>query len=132
MPKILIIEDSVLMRSISREHLENSGFTVEDFLPESVPELVNCLKRSQPDLVLSDFNMPRVDGAEVARTVRMISPKIPVIILTSNRDATRDAQLKIVGVRKILHKPIKGEDLVAAVRDVVPEDPTGGHTKKPA
>lgn len=117
--KILVIDDSLLMRKISRDHLENAGFAVEDFLPASVLGLVERIKTSPPDLVLSDFNMPDIDGLDVARNVRRINPNIPVIILTANRDASREARLHTVGVRKILYKPIRGEDLVNAVNQVL-------------
>ena len=113
--KILVIDDSAFMRKIARDHLEEAGFDVEDFLPSSVLELVDRIQNSPPDLVLSDFNMPNVDGLSVARNVRRVNPSIPVIILTANRDAAREAMLKTVGVRKILYKPINGEDLVNAV-----------------
>lgn len=119
MLKILVIDDSVLMRKISRGHLEEAGFDVQDCLPGSALELMEQIKRTPPDLVLSDFNMPGIDGLAVARAVRQISPSTPVIILTANRDTARDAMLKTMGVRKILHKPIDGETLVTAISDVL-------------
>jgi len=117
--KILVIDDSTLMRKISRDYLENAGYGVEDFLPASILELVEQIRTSPPDLVLSDFNMPNIDGLDVARNVRRINSNIPVIILTANRDASREARLQTVGVRKILYKPIRGEDLVNAVSQVL-------------
>lgn len=119
MVKILVIDDSSLMRQICRGHLEEAGYEVEEFLPKSVAELSVHIQASPPDLVLSDFNMPVVDGRSVARTLRQSFPKIPVIILSANRDAGRDAFLQTLGVRKILYKPIKGEDLVGAVKKIL-------------
>ena len=119
MLKILVIDDSVLMRRVVRDHLEKEGFAVEEFLPASVLELMERVKTSPPDLVLSDFNMPYVDGLEVARNVRRVNPDIPVIILTANRDVAREAKLQTVGVRKVLYKPINGEMLVDAVRRIL-------------
>ncbi len=116
---ILVIDDSVLMRNIAREALEEEGFTVTDLLPESVEALKAQIQSAPPDLVLSDFNMPLVDGLEVARAVRQVNAKIPVIILSANRDEARDAHLKAMGVRAILSKPIKGEAIVAAVAKVL-------------
>lgn len=119
MVKILVIDDSALMRQICRGHLEEAGYEVEDYLPSSVVDLAERIKESRPDLVLSDFNMPNVDGQNVARTIRRTDPKIPVIILTANRDASRDAMLQSMGVRKVLYKPIKGADLVGAVAKIM-------------
>ncbi|HJW33991.1 MAG TPA: response regulator [Holophagaceae bacterium] len=116
---ILVIDDSLLMRNIAREALEEEGFTVTDLLPETVEALKERIQSAPPDLVLSDFNMPLVDGLDVARTVRQVNAKIPVIILSANRDEARDAHLKAMGVRAILYKPIKGEAIVAAVAKVL-------------
>jgi len=119
MVKVLVIDDSVLMRKLLREHLEEAGFEVEEFLPETVADLMEQLKRGSPDLVLSDFNMPKVNGQNVARAVRHVNPKTAIIVLTANRDEARDAMLLSMGVRKVLHKPIKAEDLVGAVKQVM-------------
>ncbi len=117
--RILVIDDSALMRNIARTALADEGFAVEDFLPDSIDALRERIQADPPDLVLSDFNMPLVDGLNVARTVRHANAKIPVIIMSANRDEARDAHLKAVGVRAILHKPIQGEAIVAAVAKVL-------------
>lgn len=119
MLKILVIDDSALMRKVSRDHLEEAGFDVDDCMPASAEELVERIQRVPPDLVLSDFHMPGIDGMHVARTLRQLRPELPVIILTANRDPARDALLKTLGVRKILHKPIDGESLITAISDVL-------------
>lgn len=115
----MIIDDSALMRKISRDHLEEAGYSVDDFSPTSVEDLIERIKTTPPNLVLSDFNMPNVDGFGVAQTVRRINPNIPVVILTANRDVGRDSRLQTMGVRKILHKPISGGDLISAVEAVL-------------
>ena len=117
--RILVIDDSALMRKIARDHLEEAGFEVDDFLPASVIEIMERIRNAPPDLVLSDFNMPNIDGTHVARTVRRINPDIPVIILTASRDTAREALLKTMGVRKILHKPISGEELSKIIGEVL-------------
>ncbi|HNX94820.1 MAG TPA: response regulator [Holophaga sp.] len=119
MTKVLIIDDSALMRKINRDHLEEAGYAVDDFMPDSVAALVDRITATPPDLVLSDFNMPNVDGMNVARTVRRTNPNIPVIILTANRDVARESMLQTMGVRKILHKPIHGADLIGAIGAVL-------------
>lgn len=119
MTKVLIIDDSALMRKINRDHLEEAGYVVDDFLPNSVAELVEKITDAPPDLVLSDFNMPNVDGMNVARMVRRTNPNIPVVILTANRDVARESLLQTMGVRKILHKPVNGTDLISAIGAVL-------------
>ncbi|HWQ07986.1 MAG TPA: response regulator [Holophaga sp.] len=118
MPKIMVIDDSVLMRKYTRGFLEEAGYAVEEFAPRSVAELMDKLLDSMPDLVISDFNMPDVDGLNVARAVKRTSRDMPIIILTANRDPARESLLQTVGVHAILHKPISGPDLLAAVGKV--------------
>ncbi len=119
MARILVIDDSKLMRSMWRAHLEEAGFEVDDFLPNSADEVIERVNRFLPDLILSDFNMPKINGYNVARAARHSNPKIIIIILTATRDNAMDAMLKSIGVRKIIYKPIRGEDLVATVTSVL-------------
>ena len=119
MPRILVIDDSAFMRQYMRGFLEEAGFEVDDFLPESALEVLDRVIAFAPDLVLSDFNMPALDGQIVARTLRRSNPALPVLVVTASRDPAREAVLGTMGVRRILHKPVKGEELVRVVREVL-------------
>ena len=119
MPKILLIDDSTFMRQHVRGFLESGGFEVEEYLPASALEVMQKIKDSNPNLILSDFNMPNVDGQEVARMARRTNSAIPVVILTATRDAPKEAYLHTIGVRRVLHKPINGEELVKALKEVL-------------
>lgn len=119
MAKILVIDDSALMRMYVRQHLEGEGFEVEEFLPLSALEVMDRVRSSPPDLVLSDFNMPHVDGQAVARMVKRSNAAIPVIILTAVHDASKEAALIQTGVARIIHKPIDGPQLVRTVQEVL-------------
>jgi CheY-like chemotaxis protein len=119
MARILVIDDSALMRNYSKGFLEEAGHHVETFFPASAMEVIEKVKSFKPNLVLSDYNMPHVDGQTVARTVRRVDAAIPVIILTANHDAAKESVLGTMGVRRILHKPLQGPDLVQAVREVL-------------
>jgi CheY-like chemotaxis protein len=119
MTKVLVIDDSAFMRQHLRGFLEDAGLVVEDFLPHSCQELILKVQSTKPDLVLSDFNMPDIDGLQVARTVRRVDADIPVVILTANHDTARDSLLGTLGVRQVLHKPIDGEKLVAVLRELL-------------
>ena len=123
MARILVIDDSKLMRSMWRAYLEESGFEVDDFLPNSADEVIERINHFSPDLILSDFNMPNINGYNVVRAARHTNFKIIIIILTATRDKAMDAMLKSIGVRMVLYKPIQGEDLVAAVTSVLESQP---------
>jgi DNA-binding NarL/FixJ family response regulator len=118
--KILVIDDSTLMRRILRQYLEQAGFEVEDWLPLSAMEIPDRITSSAPDLVLSDYQMPGVNGLTVAKMVLKANPAIPVLILTAVREPETEISLRKFGVKRILSKPIDAESLVRAVREALP------------
>jgi DNA-binding response OmpR family regulator len=117
--RILIIDDSAFMRTYIRAALEEAGHTVDDFLPSSTVEVMARVKTFEPDLVLSDFNMPDVNGLNVARTVKRTRPQAHILILTALRDPVREAELLRIGVARVLNKPLKGGEIAAAVAEFV-------------
>jgi DNA-binding response OmpR family regulator len=119
MTKILVVDDSALMRNLLGKALEEAGFQVEAFLPASEAELMDRLGTSSPDLVLTDFNMPALDGKTVARATRLALPAARVMLLTASRDPGRDALLKTMGVARILYKPVTMDEVVASVKEVL-------------
>jgi two-component system chemotaxis response regulator CheY len=119
MTKILVIDDSAFFRKFIRESLEELGFEVEDLLPVSPLDVTEKMKGWAPDLVLTDFNMPHVDGQQVARMARRANPKVPVVVLTATRDEAMDRNLAKAGVTLILHKPMTGVAIVKALQDLL-------------
>ena len=119
MPKILVIDDSAFHRQYVRGFLEEAGYEVEDFHPGSALEVLEKAKLFQPDLVLTDYVMPHVDGLTVVKMIRHYSAATPVVILSAFRDPRRDEKLKIHQPLWILNKPIKGDTLVAALKPIL-------------
>ena len=119
MPKILVIDDSAMMRNLLRGALAEEGYEAESFLPGSETGLIEKLRNYAPELLLTDFNMPVLDGKAVVRICRFVIPTAKIIILTASREPARDALLQTMGVRRILYKPIKAEDVVSAVKEVL-------------
>jgi len=119
MAKILVIDDSGFQRKFLRGFLEEAGHEVEDFLPVSGLEVLEKVKAWPPDLVVTDYAMPHLNGMEVTRMIRRALKDVPIVMLTASWNPERDARLKTMGVRKILHKPMTGPDLVEALKDLV-------------
>jgi CheY-like chemotaxis protein len=117
--KILVIDDSNLMRKLLRQYLEAAGHEVEDWLPLSPMEIPDRLASLQPDLVLSDYQMPGLNGLSVAKMVQRTDPTIPVLILTALRDPELEASFQKFGVKRLLNKPITAMSLVSAVNEFV-------------
>jgi CheY-like chemotaxis protein len=119
MARILIIDDSSFMRRVERRFLENAGHEVQDWMPLSAMEIPERLIANPVDLILTDFNMPGVNGMTVAKMAMKAAPHIPVVMLTALRDPEVEAQLAKFKVRRILHKPISEEDLQTAIKEIL-------------
>lgn len=114
MAKVMVIDDSALMRCYLRRVLEG-GHQVEEWMPPSAMEIGDHVLASAPDLILTDYQMPGCSGATVARMVMKAKPGLPVIVITSNRDEEVAATLQKFQVRDILYKPVTAADVLAAV-----------------
>lgn len=120
MPKVMVIDDSGFLRHYVRGILEEAGHVVEDFVPYSVMEVQEHCKVFEPDLVMTDFNMPHVDGLAVIRMVRRHSLKLPIVLLTATHDPEREAKLKGYEPLWVIYKPITGEQLLKALGGILP------------
>lgn len=119
MARILVIDDSALMRNILRGALAEEGHETDAFLPESEAGLIEKLRNYAPDLLITDFNMPILDGKAVVRICRFVVPAAKIVLLTASREPARDSLLQTMGVRRILYKPIRAEEVVASVQKVL-------------
>lgn len=127
MPRILIIDDEPLVRSVLRGILERNGHTVMD-APDGRAGL--ALWRHTPsDLVLTDIFMPETDGIEVIVQLTRVWPQAKIIAMTGgalNGDfmsTVAPAALQL-GARHILLKPFTKRTLLAAISAVL--NPTEG------
>ena len=116
MPRIVVIDDSKLMRSMLRVILEQAGYDVEVWEEVTAAEIPERIQAGNPDLVITDYQMPGSNGLTVARMARKTKPGLPVIVVTATRDPAVLDALKRVNVTHILHKPVHAEDLLQAVR----------------
>jgi len=118
--KILVIDDSSLMRALVRDYLESAGYEVDDWLPMSVMEIPERIESSKPDLILTDFRMPGVNGLSVAQAAQRANAALPVVVLTALREPETEARLLKFGVKKILYKPMSREVLIQAMKELLP------------
>ena len=125
MPKIMVIDDSEFFRKFVRGVLEDGGHEVEAFLPFSVLEVKEKCKAFEPDLVMTDYNMPHVDGQAVIRMVRSHSASLPIALVTATRDPERMAKLKAYEPLWVIYKPITGDKLLAELNAILARRPRG-------
>jgi CheY-like chemotaxis protein len=121
--KILVIDDSAMMRLYLRRCLEKAGHSVEDWLPTSAMEVGERIEASAPDLVLTDYQMAGCNGLTVVRMARKTNAQMPVLVLTAFRSEEIESNLERFGVSAILDKPILAEALIQAI-DAALEPPS--------
>lgn len=119
MPKIVVVDDSKLMRNLIQHVLEESGHEVDAWSDVTALEVEGRILSADPDLVVTDYQMPGCNGLTVARMARKAKPGLPVIVVTATHDAAVMDALKNQAVSRILHKPLKVEDLTSAVAGVL-------------
>ncbi len=115
MPRIVVVDDSKLMRNLLRTILEQAGHEVETWEEVTAGEVAGRITGSNPDLVITDYQMPGCNGLTVTRMARKAKPDLPVLVLTATRDPSVVAALKGQAVSGILYKPLQEQDLLKAL-----------------
>jgi CheY-like chemotaxis protein len=100
---ILVVDDNSTNRTILKNQLEYWKF--KPTLAASAPEAIEFLKTTEYDLIITDMQMPEVNGLELARTVRTKSPKTPIVLLSSIGDERSKDYTHLFS--SILTKPVK-------------------------
>ena len=117
--KILTVDDSASIRLTTRVTLANAGYAVT----EAVDGLdgLDKLRAGEYDLVVTDLNMPNMDGLTMIRELRKLPAHtgVPVIFLTTESDGELKAQAKAAGATGWLTKPFDPESLVKIARKVL-------------
>jgi CheY-like chemotaxis protein len=119
-PNLLIVENSILMRSILQEALEQEGFTVTE--AEHGLDALKKMVNVRPDLIISDIVMPLMDGFAFFEAVREKPEwqKIPFIFVTGQSDQKEHLNTQVLRGATYLIKPIIIEELLVAVRSRLP------------
>ncbi|MBI1753911.1 MAG: response regulator [Acidobacteria bacterium] len=125
MTRVLVIDDSQMMRLYLRRCLEKGGYEVEDWMPLSAMEIPDRLRDWAPDLLLTDYAMAGCNGATVVRMAQRVAPDLPVVVLTAFTDEDLESQLARLGVCAVLHKPIAPEQLISVIQEVLERSAQG-------
>ncbi len=113
---VLYVEDEEDIREMLKEVLEED-FLVFDVAKDGLDAL-GKFKRKEYDLVITDIEMPRLDGMELAKKIKERSPFTPVILLTAYSQKERLFKAIDIGINKYLVKPFTPEKLLEAICEV--------------
>jgi two-component system chemotaxis response regulator CheY len=118
---ILIVDDSPTMTMSVKSSLEMHGFKV-DTASSGEAALTKLQGGLKPHLIITDINMPKMDGLELIRRIKALPGFrfTPILTLTTESDANKRDEGKRLGATGWLVKPILSQDLLKVVKQVVP------------
>lgn len=116
--KIVIVDDSLFSRALTRDILKSKGFEV---VGEAgcLEEVISVVSETKPDLVTMDITMPGADGFQCTKEVHNIDPNIKVIIASSMMDDEIIKKAKDHKVVGYVQKPIDEEELITVINRVM-------------
>ncbi|MCE7797447.1 response regulator [Sphingobium sufflavum] len=116
--KILTVDDSRSMRALLRVALLERGYDVAE--AEDGVEALEWLETNSADVIITDINMPRLDGFGLIEKVRSSSRHIdrPILVLTTESSDEKKKRARDAGATGWIVKPFDPEKLAAAVRRV--------------
>ncbi|MGA2833890.1 MAG: response regulator [Terracidiphilus sp.] len=112
--RTLIVDDSSVMRKIVERSLRQAGLdTLRVFEAGSGIDGLELLKAEHVDLILSDINMPSMDGLEFLRQIRSqnLAPGVPVVMITTESSEEHVKQAILAGAQGYIRKPFTPEQV---------------------
>ena len=115
-PLILVVDDSITVRRVTQRLLQREGYRVA--LAADGLQALERLAEEKPTVVLSDIEMPRMDGFDLARNIRGDArlKDLPIIMITSRIAVKHREHAKELGVDHYLGKPYSEEELLSLVK----------------
>jgi two-component system chemotaxis response regulator CheY len=116
----LVVDDSMSIRRLVSQAMRKSGFEVVE--AANGKEGLEALDRRGVDVVITDYNMPLMDGLELTRAIRNTDRHrfTPVIFLSTEIEESRRDEARRAGVTAWLQKPFVAEKVLSVVCRVVP------------
>ncbi len=115
---ILTVDDSRMMREMLAMTLREAGFNVVQ--AEDGLDGLDVLSRTEPDVIITDINMPRMDGFGFIESVRREQRHraTPILVLSTESDAEKKGRARSAGATGWIVKPFNSESLIGAIRRV--------------
>jgi chemosensory pili system protein ChpA (sensor histidine kinase/response regulator) len=115
-PLVLVVDDSITVRRVTQRLLQREGYRVS--LAADGLQALERLQQERPAVVLSDIEMPRMDGFDLARNIRADSAMagLPIIMITSRIAEKHRDYARTLGVNHYLGKPYSEDELLRLVR----------------
>ncbi|MBE9533200.1 MAG: nitrogen regulation protein NR(I) [Proteobacteria bacterium] len=114
---VWVVDDDRSIRWVLQKALEAVDITVRTF--ENATEVIDELKTTRPDVLVSDIRMPGIDGLQLLKEIKQSTPDLPVIIMTAYSDLDSAVSVYEGGAFEYLPKPFDVDDAVDLVRRAI-------------
>ncbi len=115
MTKVLLVDDSAVMRKIIQRNIKETGLIVDEFVEagDGNQALDKVNDNGDLDLILLDWNMPNMSGIEFVKTLRSLNlaKRIPVVMVTTEGSDAKVSEAKESGADGYLTKPFTADQL---------------------
>jgi CheY-like chemotaxis protein/anti-sigma regulatory factor (Ser/Thr protein kinase) len=117
MARVLVVEDSPTQASEIRFLLEDAGFDI-DLAVDGI-EALSSLQKGLPDIIVTDLEMPRMDGLTLVEAVRSEHPSVPIVLVTAHGSEEIAARALRCGAASYVPKRYLGRDLAQVLKQII-------------
>ncbi len=124
--KIMIVDDCQTTRKLLGHYLKSRGYSV--VFAENGLDALEKLSNDQVNLILTDLNMPYMDGMEFIKTLKSDPnlSEIPILMVTTENDASEKERALHIGANGYVVKPVTGEAIAENIKNIIKQIFTGG------
>ena len=117
--RILFVDDEPALVDLGRRMLSSLGYEVESVLSSVEALDLFHTKPESFDLVITDMTLPKMTGIDLSRELLKIRPNIPIILCSGIKDPDTEAQVKSIGIKSYIMKPLTKRELAGVMREVL-------------
>lgn len=111
---IMVVDDSPFASKQIRDIVEDNGYEVIGYAKDG-EEAIELYKELKPDIVILDIIMPGLNGLETAEILKKQDPAVKILMLSSLCDAGTMEEVKSIGVKHLIPKPLEADVLLASL-----------------
>ncbi len=121
--KAIVVDDSSVMRQIIKNNLKHLGFEQSNLVDaEDGEQALKKINEDTIDLVIADWNMPRMTGIDLLKAIRadLALKKLPFLMVTSEADKEKIMEAVQAGVNQYIVKPFNATQLEEKIKEILP------------
>lgn len=111
---IMVVDDSPFASKQIKDIVEDNGYEVIGYAKDG-EEAIELYKKLKPDIVILDIIMPGLNGLETAEILKKQDPAVKILMLSSLCDAGTMEEVKSIGVKHLIPKPLEADVLLASL-----------------